>query len=293
MFKSLSIRSRLINHLLLLFILIACLLLLRNVINLIYRMYASGVAHKKITATTKSAPKKNDLMSYSIILKKNPFGKPMELSPLTHGREDSEVNYAESVSDIILVGTAVGPEKMGYAIFESRKDKEQEVFEYGDEVFGLGKLISIYPQTVEIEHGNDTVTIELIDIEASRTQPAKAKRDSHPSFVRKISESDYLLDREQVQEALENPEKILTDARLLPYFRNGEQEGFRIFEIRPGGVYDRLGLRNGDILLKINGLDISSPEVAIQAMSALRGMKRINLDIMRGGSRISLNYQIR
>jgi len=88
--------------------------------------------------------------------------------------------------------------------------------------------------------------------------------------------------------------QILTDARFLPNVKkNGKQEGFKIYEVRPGRVYESLGLKNGDTLLRINGLETSNPEVAIQAMSAFRGMDRINLDIIRNGTRMSLSYEIR
>jgi general secretion pathway protein C len=79
----------------------------------------------------------------------------------------------------------------------------------------------------------------------------------------------------------------------LPNIKDGRQEGFTISEVVPGGIYQSLGLRNGDILLKINGLEISNPEVAIQAMSALRGMNNVDLDIIRSGKNISMSYRMR
>lgn len=79
----------------------------------------------------------------------------------------------------------------------------------------------------------------------------------------------------------------------MPNIKNGVQEGFSISEVRPGGLYESLGLRNGDILLRINNLEISKPEVAIQAMSALRGMNTVNLDIIRNSSKLTMSYQIR
>ncbi|MEF9475128.1 MAG: hypothetical protein L0958_00180 [Candidatus Mariimomonas ferrooxydans] len=63
--------------------------------------------------------------------------------------------------------------------------------------------------------------------------------------------------------------------------------------MKPGGIYQNLGLRNRDVLLRINGLDLSTPEAAMQAMSALKGMNTINLDIIRNGSKMTLGYQIR
>jgi general secretion pathway protein C len=273
-------------------ILIAGLFLLRNIIGLLYAKATTEITETMDTNINKELQKGHDLMSYSIILEKNPFGRPMKLRPLS-AIDTASSGPAAPPSDLTLVGTAVGPEEMSYAILISKEDQVQEVFRYGDEVSGYGRLIEIRPEYVRIMRGGETITIRMVDI-GSFTGRSKAEASgSKATFVKKIGDRDYILDRDRVQQLLENPEQILTDARLLPNFRNGRQYGFKLFEVRPAGLYESLGLRNGDILLKINGLDISSPDVAIKAMSALRGMDRISLDIMRGGSRLSLNYQIR
>jgi len=277
-------------------IFITTLLFVRNVISLLFVNKSPSAINKKgDDITRKKSFKKTDIMLYSIILERNPFGAPMKFFPLIV-KQDIETGDSRSVSDLILVGTAVGPEEMSYAVFESKSKGTpgQEVFTLGDKVFDYGVLTVVEPGYVRIKQGNDIITIAMVDIDTLTKRPRlKNGRVHQNSFVKKIGERYYLLNREKVQEALENPQQILTDARLLPNFRNGKQVGFKVYEVRPGGLYESLGLKNGDILLRINGLDISSPEVAIQAMSALRGMNRINLDIMRNGAKLSLNYQIR
>ncbi|HSB52402.1 MAG TPA: hypothetical protein VLD40_07060, partial [Dissulfurispiraceae bacterium] len=64
-------------------------------------------------------------------------------------------------------------------------------------------------------------------------------------------------------------------------------------EVRQGGMYHNLGLLNGDVLLRINSMDISQPDNALQAFTALRGADRVALDIVRSGAKTTLTYQIR
>ena len=85
----------------------------------------------------------------------------------------------------------------------------------------------------------------------------------------------------------------MTDARFVPNFINGRQQGFELREVKPGGIYSSLGLQNGDVLLRINEFTISNPESALQAFTALKGIDRAQLDIIRGGSRMTMTYQIR
>jgi general secretion pathway protein C len=95
------------------------------------------------------------------------------------------------------------------------------------------------------------------------------------------------------QQASDNPTQIMTDARLRPHKRNGREEGFLLSEVKTGGIYHSLGLRNGDVLLRINEYDISNPEIALQAFTALRGMDRIQIDLLRAGSKMTMTYQIK
>lgn len=240
---------------------------------------------------------KKNIMHYSPVLEKNPFGRSMKLNPVSFFQK-TESDHG-SPSDIVLIGTAVGPEDVSYAIFRDESPSSsgrQEIFTYGESVFNNGIIKKIDSSSVDLEQDSVTYTLTISyenttdDSERHRVQ---SEDTSKGAFAKKISERKYLLDSRKVQQSLGNPEQILTDARLLPNIIDGRQEGFKISEVKPDGLYSSLGLRNGDILLRINGLEISNPEVAIKAMSALRGMKRVNLDIVRNSKNISMSYQIR
>jgi general secretion pathway protein C len=86
---------------------------------------------------------------------------------------------------------------------------------------------------------------------------------------------------------------MMTDARLRPNLVNGKEEGFVLSEVRPGGIYHSLGLQDGDVLLRINEYDVSNPEKALQAFTALKGMERVQIDLIRAGSKMTMTYQIK
>ncbi len=285
-----------VNYLLVAFILISVLMLIRSIVSVSFSKKDLPAVEKK--SSRAAAPGKKDIMYYAAILEKNPFGRPMKLRPIAVSM-DTKKPYGP-LSDLVLVGTAAGPGRRSYAVFEDKASSgRQEVFAYGEKVFNYGVITKIGWSSVELQRDSAVYTL-TIPFENLNSAPA-ARRPPRPrkagrqraSFARKVGEREYILDSAKVQQSLENPEKILTDARLLPNFKDGRQEGFSISEVVPGGLYHSLGLRNGDILLRINGLKISNPEVAIQAMSALKGMNKINLDIIRNGKNMSMTYQIR
>lgn len=289
--ESYSKRLRLVNYSLIVLIIAVALGLLRNVINI-------SVLEKtqpEFANTTKDKDisfKKKDIMSYAPILEKNPFGRPQKLIPLTSELKNQRTTSPE---DLILIGTAIGDKNLSYAIFENKSladSQKQEIFPLGGHVYDYGTLTSIEKEWVELTQGAVRYKIYLIEPQIKEIQTGNSAA-SHSSFAKKITEKQYLLNQQKVQQALNNPEQILTEARLLPNIEDGKQNGFKVLEVKPGGIYEGLGLRNGDILLRVNDLEISNPEVAMQAMYALKGMSTVSLDIIRNGERTTMSYQIR
>lgn len=82
-------------------------------------------------------------------------------------------------------------------------------------------------------------------------------------------------------------------ARIVPAFREGVPLGFKLFAIRSGSLYERAGLRNGDIVRSLNGMDLSSPEKALEAYRTQRNASRIEAEIEREGKLITLTYLVK
>jgi len=287
---------RFINYLIIALIVVALLLLTRSVLSISFSKKTPPAVTTARQSLAHPVLKKKNIMQYADILEKNPFGPSMQLRPIAV-TEETEPGLG-ALSDLVLIGTAVGPKKQSYAILKNSSGDspgQEEVFKLGDSVFNYGTLRKVESTYVEIERQSviHKLTIPSESISSAKKPDRQSAAKSKTSFARKVSDREYILDSKRVQESIKNPEHIMTDARLLPNFVDGKQEGFTISEVIPDGLYDSLGMKNGDILLKVNGLEMSNPEVAIQAMTALRGMNRVNLDIIRNGKNTSMSYQLR
>jgi general secretion pathway protein C len=102
-----------------------------------------------------------------------------------------------------------------------------------------------------------------------------------------------IVDRTRLGMILDDPSKLATSMRIVPHVGNGHMYGFRLYAIRAGSLPARLLLRNGDELMAINGMDLSTPDKAIRSFHALRKARAVSLDIVRHGRPLTLSYAIR
>jgi len=128
--------------------------------------------------------------------------------------------------------------------------------------------------------------------EAAAAQPA-AQPAAAPTGGVSGGGGNYVIDQRALNAALDNIGQAMTDARLLPSVKDGKVEGFRASEVKPQGIFGTIGIKNGDVLLRMNDFPIDSPEKAIQSFASLKGQSRIKLDLIRDGQPTTFNYDIR
>ncbi|MBI4516047.1 MAG: hypothetical protein HY699_09565 [Deltaproteobacteria bacterium] len=111
--------------------------------------------------------------------------------------------------------------------------------------------------------------------------------------IQLVGENQYAIDRSEVDSALENMSQLFTQVRAVPHFEGGRSTGFRLFAIRQDSLFDKIGLKNGDILQRINGIEINDPGRAMGLFQELRNEREVTVDLVRNKEPKTLSYQFR
>lgn len=111
--------------------------------------------------------------------------------------------------------------------------------------------------------------------------------------IRQVSESDYELPRTELERIFSNLNEVALQARIVPAFRDGTAIGFRVVGPRQDSVYARLGVRSGDVVRRVNGYTIDSPERALELFVSLRGTSNVDLELERDGAPVRKRYAVR
>ena len=254
---------------------------------------------QKSAAQPPPALASEDLQSFAPILEKGLFGKATQgkLSPIVQAppaqKAAAAAPAAPSVSDLTLLGTSVGSFRETFALIAKGATHEERVFRLGDTVFAAGPLVLVKKEVAEILVGGKRVRILTPNAIAAEAAKPAAPAASAGGIAAGAGAGNYVVDQRALNAALDNIGQAMTDARLLPSMKDGKVEGFKASEVKPQGIFGTIGIKNGDILVKMNDFPIDSPEKAIQSFASLKGQSRIKLDLIRDGAPTTFNYDIR
>ena len=103
--------------------------------------------------------------------------------------------------------------------------------------------------------------------------------------------SEFWFKRAYVNQQLANLNALLNDARVIPIEQDGKP--WFIFDfVREGSIYEKLGLKNKDVIVQINGFTVDSLPKALILFYSVQLEELITLRIKREGQLTDFLYFI-
>lgn len=189
----------------------------------------------------------------------------------------------------------------------------------GDEVPGVGKiqqvgwrlvlvdpsggpncLLDLYPPAGEESKGGKSRAARGTPSPAKEKRGRRGRRKLSPELQKAVDEgievvsaNERNIDRGLVDQLIDNSSELMSQARILPYERDGAVQGFKLYGIRRNSLLGKLGMRNGDIVNSIGGMEMTSPDRALQAYTKLRNTSNLTIAVTRRGRQENLDFNIR
>ncbi len=199
-----------------------------------------------------------------------------------------------AASKIRLIGVVMGDRRGVFAIVEELASKKQSLHRLREQIQDLGEVTDIQRDGIVIRQGNLEEWLELGLTEKPATPGNSATASSSPSVpqapgahLRKI------IDRREVELAMNDLPKLMTQARAVPHMVNGAVNGFRIDYMAPASFYEMIGVQTGDILQRVNGVDIRDPGTMLNLLQQLKNERIVKLDIVRNNQPSTVTYELR
>lgn len=251
------------------------------------------------------------------ILKRNIFNSEGAAIDDTKKTDESGPKTEAAVKSTLpvkLLGTIYGGDPLsGAAMVENTTKKTVNTFMVGEILTKNATVKEIHEMRVIIDHDGRLEYIEVEKQELARSKRKKKSKDPTPSSAGTIAPiatepppSAYKEDGFERKEreismtsAYKNKllstdfTKVLQDAKASPNIEGGELKGFVLTRIRKDSIYEKAGLQNEDIVTEINGIPLTDTAQAIRLLQSLRNEAEIEIRILRGGSPMNFNMNVR
>jgi general secretion pathway protein C len=244
-----------------------------------------------------------------VIVKRDVFCSgctPVEVKPPQPGTDSGPQSADVKTSlQIELVSTMVCPsdEQWSMAIIRdlTTKEKDPGMYNHGAIVGNTGA--TVYRVLTKRVYIKNQGRLEYLELDGSAPPPAAAPQpavvasndpgDIDPGKSLQCSGNSCTIERAFVDKMLSNTAALATAARFVPSIKDGKPNGFKLYAIRPNSIFGRIGLQNGDTIKAINGMDMSSPDKALEIYTKLRYASHLSVSIERRNENQTLDYAIK
>ena len=187
---------------------------------------------------------------------------------------------------IVLLGTVAGPERISFAVMEEKGGKKQDLYQTGDKIQGA-VIKKVLRGKVILEVGGKD---EILEMEQSKT----GKNDGRGSNSGN-TDNGYTITvgHDDLQKSLSNINSLLTQVRIRPLMKNGKPDGLILSHIKAGSIFSKLGLKDRDVVKKIDNHLIKSPDDAFAFYNRLKSGAELSLEIARGNETKTIHYRFR
>lgn len=208
-------------------------------------------------------------------------------------------NAPETKLNLTLTGVVASTtEEDGAAVIANRST--QSTYGIGEKIEGTQAILSrVFADRVIISNRGAKETLMLDGIDYSKISNTADIANSNgfspanqiiPKNVVKTVSAGPSLD--SIAQLRDKPEKFIDFINVAPVRNEGELQGYRVSPGKEAALFNETGLQTGDVITYINGLDLTQPREAVEAMQALRESDSLEISVLRNDQPMTLSLSL-
>jgi general secretion pathway protein C len=237
------------------------------------------------------------------IVRRNPFDHATPLVPPAPPppRSPSDPAPMPACEGVRVVAIAASSEQ-AWSFAALALDSAPSVLRRQGDQVGVRRVAFVGREEVWLEEGTGYCRATLF---AEKTPAPKPPVKATPQVgagavppdiargIKRLSASEFEIDRATFDRVLDSQLHLLMQARLAPDMIDGRVAGLRLLGVKPDSVLGLIGLVDNDRLESINGIDIGTPQQALEAYARIRTGERFSLRLSRGNRPMTLDYAVK
>jgi general secretion pathway protein C len=196
-------------------------------------------------------------------------------------------NAPQSSANLVLAGTiATQDPKRGVAII-SDAGGPSKVYAVGDRISGAA-LHSVYLDHVILDRAGalETLVLPRQPPPAGRGAPVAHRQGADPRTVAVV---------DNIRRLVQQDPSILDQVmRTVPSYDNaaGKLRGFRAYPGRNRAIFNKLGLKAGDLVTAINGTPLDDPQRSQDVFNTIQTSDHVTVTVERAGQKQDITLNI-
>ncbi|EIM63745.1 type II secretion system protein N [Desulfobacter postgatei] len=194
--------------------------------------------------------------------------------------EPMNLHLEKTSLELTLWGTVTGHKKQeGWAVIQDIETKQQDLYRVNDKIQGATIKSILRNKVILTVNGKD----QILEVNADPSPLLDRNRSPADRPSRPRPPQDHRPAQKEVEDMLNAASNSNPLFKTRPYIKNGEASGVMIYSIKKDSLAQRLGLRNGDIILAVDNIEIQDPQDLEDFDESIDDSSDINISILRRG----------
>lgn len=197
--------------------------------------------------------------------------------------------------NLTLFGILAATADRGSRALISAPSVEDKPYAIGDDVVKGVRLQAIFPDRVILARAGQLETLRLKKDEGGTSQlggaPSRAAAAPTNDPI-SISGDTAAMLSDIREKLLADPGQAANYVRVQPASEGGQLQGYRLYPGRNRAAFTAVGLRPGDLVTQVNGIQLNNANTALQMLGQLSQASNLSVVVKRGGREQTMNITL-
>jgi general secretion pathway protein C len=293
---------------------VLCCFLVADTANAVFATLLTPAPVEAATTGAPALPSRRSWNDRQVILSRNLFNASI-LAPATLITPVEEDLEATRLPLKLRATAAASDPELSVAVVEMLDSGNTKLVRIGDELGTNAPVLRIErrrivlsengaPRELVLEKPGEESAVRQTSRRTRTGRSARSSRSSRSSRsarrsvepadrglsgrIERLAEDRFAVQRSQIDEVVRNPSALLSQASIAPeYDDGGGMLGLKVRAIKPGSVFEQVGIENDDVIVEFNGVAIDGPEPMARVMKDLGSSDELNF-VLQGGRRVNI-----
>lgn len=188
--------------------------------------------------------------------------------------------------NLTLAGVVAASDPLYSSAIIAYKGKQDSYF-INSKIEGTSAFVyEIYEDHIVLDVNG---TYQVLMLDGLDTGNKQSPQNVQPSPIQAVSPKQIDLDRSEI---LKDPSKLTNYINISPVREGGEIKGYRLTPGKDPELFEQAGLENGDLVIELNGVDLTNMAESMSLMQEFPTMTEISLTVDREGQLYDLYFSI-